>query len=221
MPQTLSDTDIQAGQAVYSRAMLAIYDLYVLGLSNQFIWKNPTSGLLCLYNDNISSRHLDVGVGTGYYLDKCQFPVAEPEIALLDLNRDSLEVTAHRISRYNPVCYTRNVLEPISLPEPAFGSISINYLLHCIPGNISEKVIVFDYLLPHLQEGGVIFGSSLVPHGVPTSWVARKLMKFYNDKGIFHNHDDCLEDLHAALSSRFTRYEIGTKGCAVIFKAWK
>ena len=221
MPQTFSDTDIQAGQAVYSKAMLAIYDLYVLGLSNQFVWKNQTSGLLSLYNDNISSRHLDVGVGTGYYLDKCQFPVAEPEIALLDLNRDSLEVTAHRISRYNPVCYIRNVLEPISLPELAFGSISINYLLHCIPGNISEKAIVFDYLLPHLQEGGVIFGSTLVPHGVPTSWAARKLMEFYNNKGIFHNHDDCLEDLHTALSSRFPHYEIGTKGCAVIFRAWK
>ncbi len=34
--------DVVAGQAVYTKAILAMYDLLVLGVSNPFIWKCPT-----------------------------------------------------------------------------------------------------------------------------------------------------------------------------------
>jgi hypothetical protein len=68
---------------------------------------------------NVSERtlsrylHLDVGVGTGYFLDRCTFPVAAPEVHLMDLNPNCLEKTARRIRRYRPVTHRCNVLDPI------------------------------------------------------------------------------------------------------------
>lgn len=221
MAEIFDAEEIEAGQAVYSKKILLIYDLYVLGFSNRFIWHNPTPALVRLFNDNICARHLDVGVGSGYFLDKCQFPVRFPDIALLDLNNNSLAATQNRIRRYQPRCYQANLLEPLDIPEKPFSSISVNYLFHCIPGSIREKAVVFDYLRPYLQEDGVIFGSTLLQHGVKPSYLARKLMVFYNEKGIFHNQRDSLDDLEQALKNRFSRYELKVKGCAAIFKAWK
>ncbi len=113
--------DVMAGQAVYSKAMLATYDLFVLGLSNRFMWKCPTPRLLAHYNAHVSSSHLDLGVGTGFFLDRCAFP-NNPRIVLVDLNPNCLEATARRISRYQPKTYRRNVLEPLELDEERFDS---------------------------------------------------------------------------------------------------
>ena len=96
---------VAAGQAVYDKRTLAIYDLLVLGLSNRWIWRCPTPIQLDHYNENLSANHLDVGVGTGYFLDQCRFPVDAPRVALMDLNRNSLEFSARRLARYKPQIY--------------------------------------------------------------------------------------------------------------------
>jgi hypothetical protein len=93
---------IEAGQAVYSPMVLRTYDSIVLGLSNRFLWRCPTAELLRLYDRNVSERHLDVGVGTGYFLDKSRWPVAKPAITLLDLNPNCLTMASRRIRRFTP-----------------------------------------------------------------------------------------------------------------------
>ena len=65
---------VDAGQAVYTKGNLAAYDLFVLGISNRYIWKCPSVRIKEHYNQHLSSNHLDVGVGTGYFLDQCRFP---------------------------------------------------------------------------------------------------------------------------------------------------
>ena len=67
--------DTAPGQAVYRPWVLYAYDLYVLKLSCSLAWRCPASELLEQYNRLISGKHLDVGVGTGYFLDRCRFPV--------------------------------------------------------------------------------------------------------------------------------------------------
>ena len=59
---------VEAGQAVYSPFVLRMYDWFVLGFSSRFIWRCPASEMRRLYDRNVSSRHLDIGVGTGYFL---------------------------------------------------------------------------------------------------------------------------------------------------------
>ncbi|HZM07834.1 MAG TPA: hypothetical protein VFC11_05185 [Methylocella sp.] len=66
VPENVSPEQIAAGQAVYTKRMLGIYDWLVLGLSNRLIWRCPTQGLVAHYDRHVTANHLDVGVGTGY-----------------------------------------------------------------------------------------------------------------------------------------------------------
>ena len=62
--QEVIDSSVIAGQGIYSNAVLAVYDFYVLGISNSFAWKCKTTRLLELYNRYVSSNHLDVQVNS-------------------------------------------------------------------------------------------------------------------------------------------------------------
>ena len=214
-----SSTDAHAGQAVYTRRALKLYDLVVLGISNRWIWKCPTPKLLDFYNQHISGNHLDVGVGTGYFLDHCHFPTSTPRIELLDLNSDCLGSTAQRISRYKPVQHQANVLEPLAIKTQAFDSIGLNYLLHCLPGAMESKAIAFDHLIPFLSKDGTVFGSTLVQRDAPRNVAAKRLMAFYNTRGIFGNSDDSAKALEAELDKRFEEYSVTLCGCVALFHA--
>ena len=213
----ISDDSVEAGQAIYTQRTLRLYDLIVLGISNQFIWQCPTQQLVNYYNKNITVNHLDVGVGTGYFLDRCQFPSSTPRIALMDLNTNALEFAAHRLARYQTERYCRNVLEPINLEAEKFDSVGINYLLHCLPGSIESKAIAFDYLQTLMNPNAVIFGSTLLQGSVPRNWFAKRLMSVYNSKGIFSNQDDNLEGLERSLNHRFRDVSVQIVGCAALF----
>ncbi len=213
----VSAEQVAAGQAVYTKRMLNAYDFLVLGLSNSLIWKCPTERLLEHYNEHVSANHLDVGVGTGYFLDRCRFSLPTPRVALMDLNRNALDYASRRIARYRPETYVRNVLEPILMDAPKFDSVGINYLLHCIPGSINSKSVAFDHLKSLMKPGAVLFGSTLLQGGVARSWPAKRLMDFYNRKGIFSNVQDDADGLKRALGQRFGSVAVEIRGCAAIF----
>lgn len=139
----ITPEQVEAGQSIYTKPTLAAYDFIVLGVSNSLIWQCPTQRLVEHYNKHVSANHLDVGVGTGYFLDQCQFPTSAPRLALMDLNSNALEFASQRIARYHPQTYRRNVLDPLALNVEAFDSVGINYLLHCLPGSVESKAIVF------------------------------------------------------------------------------
>jgi ubiquinone/menaquinone biosynthesis C-methylase UbiE len=213
-----STTSAEAGAAIYSKRILSVYDLGVIRLSNQFAWRCPAHLILDFYNENISANHLDVGVGTGYFLDKCRFPSSAPRIALLDLNPNSLNMTAKRLHRYQPTTCLANVLEPIQLNEPKFDSIALNYLLHCLPGKMQNKQPVFEYLKPYLNPGGVVFGTTILGLGIRPNYLAGRLMALYNAKGIFSNREDSLVDLEAILKRNFREYMTKVVGCVAFFR---
>ncbi len=213
----VSEEQVAAGQAVYSKPVLGIYDFAVLGVSNRYVWKCPTRRLVEHYNRHVTANHLDVGVGTGYFLDRCRFPSAAPGIALMDLNQNALDFASRRIARYKPATYRRNVLEPIAVDAQKFDSVGINYLLHCIPGSIEAKSAAFDYLKALMRPGAVLFGSTLLQGGVARSWFAKRLMDVYNAKGIFSNRDDNFEGLKRELDLRFKEVSIEVVGCVAIF----
>lgn len=208
---------VEAGQAVYSKFVLAIYDLWVLQISNSFIWKCPSSRLLKLYNQHISANHLDIGVGSGFFLDSCVFPTNKPRLALIDLNPNSLEVTSRRVARYHPEIYRSNVLEAIEIDCPKFDSVGLNYLLHCLPGNLETKSVVFQNIKPLLNPSGIVFGSTLLGKGIKSNSFAKYLMNLYNSKEIFSNQNDSLEDLKTILQQNFSEFAVEVVGCAAIF----
>lgn len=208
-----------AGQAIYSPRVLALYDWWVLGISNQWIWRCPTKHLLTHFNLHVSANHLDIGVGTGYFLDHVQFPSTTPRLALLDLNPNCLQVAAKRVARYNPASYHIDILKPLNIETRRFESISLNYVLHCLPGSLETKAIVFNHLKTVLTPGGVIFGSTLLPHCSQPHWIAEQILKTYKSKKIFSNEEDHEEGLHTILTNRFAEVLIERKGYAALFSA--
>ena len=207
----------EAGQAVYTPGTLRAYDFIVLGVSNRWIWKCPTSQLLEHYDEHVTDNHLDVGVGSGYYPDRCRFASSSPRIALMDLNADALDYASSRIQRYRPETYRRDVLQSLSLDCDRFDSIAVNYLIHCLPGTMQTKSVLFDRLRKLMKPGAVIFGSTLLQGGVQRGWTARRLMKFYNRKGIFSNTSDSLAELDSALDRRFCHVQLRVIGYAALF----
>jgi hypothetical protein len=111
------------------------------------------------------------------------------------------------------------VLEPIADPPAAFDSIGVNYLLHCLPGTMESKAAAFDHLLPLLIPGSTLFGSTLLQCGVKRNWAAKRLMTFYNSKGVFTNTHDDLDSLARELRKRFRDVTIEVLGCAAVFAA--
>ena len=209
--------DVHAGQAIYTRRLLAIYDLTVLGISSRLVWKCPARVVEAHYNAHVTANHLDVGVGTGYFLDRCRFPSPTPRVALMDLNPNTLEYASRRIARYQPETHRRNVLDPISLDGRRFDSVGINFVLHCLPGSMASKSVAFDHLAALVNPGGVLFGSTLLHDGVTRSWLARRLMSLYNSRGIFSNEHDDASGLRRALEQRFREVSVVVVGCAALF----
>jgi len=220
MPERAS-VEALAGQQVYSPLTLRLYDLWVLGISNHWLWRCPTADLRALYDRNVGARHIDIGVGTGYFLKHAAWPVEQPKITLLDLNTSSLDAASRRIADFHPRTIQANALAP--LPEiGTFDSAGLCYLLHCLPGRIADKAVVFDHLKPLLAQGARVFGATILPvaaDGIAPRAAAQKLMALYNAKGVFSNTEDRLEDLRSALTSRFDDVKIEMKGNVALFEA--
>ena len=79
------DDPAYKGQAGYNPVMLAIYDLWVLGFMSRVVLHVPIPPFVENYRANLGRRHLDVGPGTGYFLEKAA-PPEDTEITLLDPN---------------------------------------------------------------------------------------------------------------------------------------
>jgi len=215
----MTEPALTPGASLYSPRSLKMYDGFVLGLSNRFFWRCPTPKLLELYQRHVTGRHMDVGVGTGYFLDRVRFPTPKPAIALVDLNPYSLEHTARRIARYQPTSHRLNVLEPFQVEGGGFQSVSLTYLLHCLHGDLWSKAVFFDHLRPNLAPGAVVFGATILGAGAKHNLAGRALIRTYNQRGIFGNTGDTLEALEAALATRFARHQIEICGVVALFTA--
>lgn len=208
----------QAGAAVYSPLTLRLYDAWVLGLSNRYAWGCPTAEvLLPFFRRQVGRRHLEVGVGTGYYLAKAELP-ADTEVTLLDLNPVSLAAAQGRFGR--PARTLRHdVLEPLEPTVGPFDSIALYYLLHCLPGSLAQKGRVFAQLAPVLAPGGVLFGATILGDTAGHNRFGQRLMALYNRKGIFGNAHDTLADLERELRRHFARIELRQVGRVALFSA--
>ena len=210
--------EVEAGQRVYTPFTLRVYDVAVLGFSNRFAWRCRSSEMLARYDRLVGARHLDVGVGTGWFLDHCSWPVESPEITLLDLNENSLSAASRRIRRYAPVTVRANVLDRVDLGDARFDSIGANFLFHCLPGGLERKArTVVSNLRPYLAPGGVVFGSTILGRGVSHNLLGRRLLRLYNRKRIFSNLEDDRRGLEQGLASELTDVQIDVVGAVALF----
>ena len=210
----MSNRDHGARAGVYNGLTLRLYDAGVLGLTNRLIWRCPTPRQVEHYRANVGSSHLDIGPGTGYYLER----IDSPTVTLLDLNTDCLDAAEARVGQDQKVHRLhQSFFDPIA-PEASFDSIGLSFLLHCIPS--SEKWTRLSQLRDHLRPGGRVFGSTVILDPSTASGLARALHWIYGRLGVFGNDTDTVHELEQALAG-LEAVQIDRIGQVVLFAGTK
>lgn len=200
----------------YGPALLAVYDWWVLGVMARLVWRSPTPPMVERYRTSIGRRHLDIGPGSGYFVDN-----AAPEgteLTLLDPNPHVLDHCAKRLSRFDPALVEADVLKPLPMPGP-FDSAALSAVLHCLPGPIEAKAAAVRNAASVLEPDGVLFGATVLGLEERHSGPARAFLKAANRQGGFDNLGDTRDGLEAILSPSFAAVDIDVVGSLALFTA--
>jgi SAM-dependent methyltransferase len=106
------DDPAYRGQAGYNPFLLAIYDPFVLGFMARAVWRCPTPPVVARYRQHLGRRHLDVGPGTGYFIEQAAPPVGS-EVTLLDPNPNVLARSSHRLAAMHPTTIEADAMKPL------------------------------------------------------------------------------------------------------------
>jgi SAM-dependent methyltransferase len=205
------------GYRGYNRFMLTIYDPWVLGFTTRALWKVPVPLGIERYRQNLGQRHLDVGPGTGYFLEKAS-PPAGTEITLLDPNPNVLARCSRRLAAMNPMTVQASVMEPLPV-DPTFDSAALSFVIHCLRGPMSNKAAAIRNIAAVLKPEGVLFGGTILgleEHHTPQ---ARLFLKGANKLGDFDNLGDTADGLREILEESFQEVEVEVVGSAAMFTA--
>lgn len=209
---------IARGAAVYSPLMLSIYDWWVYGLAVR-LFRCPPQEIFTFYELNVSENHLDIGVGSGLLLKHCLRQQLLERVTLMDLNPNCLDATEKALRPLKVQRVQSDMLQPFPIENEQFLSVGLNFLLHCVPGSLQEKGVVFSHIKRVLARDGIVFGSTVITQPGIAYAPARLLMRRYQQAGIFHNQRDNQEDLQWVLGNLFTNVELVQEGCVLFFRA--
>lgn len=211
------DDPAYEGQREYNPLFLKLYDPVILGLFSPFVWRCPTKHLVEGYRTHVGQRHLDVGPGTGYFLERAGLP-DRSRVTLLDPNVNVLGHASRRLQRLDVTTVEADVLKPLPVAGP-FDSAALNGVLHCLPGPLSGKAAAVANAAAVLEPTGVLFGASILGDSGRHTWLARRMLEANNRRGTFDNRDDTEDGLRHILKASFERVEMTTIGSMAIFAA--
>jgi SAM-dependent methyltransferase len=207
------------GQAGYNAAMLAIYDVWVLKFMSKAVWKVPVDQGVDRYRRHMGRRHLDVGPGTGYFLEKAD-PPRDTEITLLDPNRTVLRHVAKRLEGWHPITVEADVMKPLPVDGP-FDSAALSFVLHCLRGPEANKAVAMRNIADVLSPDGVLFGGTVLGLEGNHTGSARAFLRAANKQGGFDNVDDTAEGVRRILEASFGAVDVDVVGSAALFTATK
>ena len=211
------DDPAYRGQSEYSRPLLKLYDPLVLGPIARFVWRCPATRLVERYRQRIRSRHLDVGPGTGYFLERSGLPDRSP-VTILDPNPNVLRHVSQRLGQLDITAVEADVLKPLPVSGP-FDSAALHLVIHCLPGPLPRKAAAVANVAAVLAPDGVLFGASVLGTSGRHTWAARRMLDAFNRQGGFDNLNDTEEGLGEILAASFEHVELETVGSVAIFAA--
>ena len=153
------------------------------------------------YRRHLSSRHLDVGPGTGYFIEKAG-PPAGTEITLLDPNPYVLKHVSRRLASMAPATVEADVMRPLPVDGP-FNSAALSFVLHCLRGPMTNKATAVRNIADVLTPDGVLFGGTVLGTEESHTRPARAFLWVVNKKGDFDNLEDTVGGLHGILGASF------------------
>lgn len=211
------DDPAYAGQKDYSRALLNLYDPLVLGPIARFVWQCPTSGLLERYRRHVRPNHLDVGPGTGYFLDRSGLAEGSP-VTIVDPNRNVLRHVTRRLRQFDVTAVEADVLKPLPIAGP-FDSAALHLVIHCLPGPMARKSAAVGNVAAVLAPSGVLFGASVLGTAGHHNRAARQFLAAFNRQRAFDNLADTESGLREILEASFDHVELDTIGSIALFAA--
>jgi SAM-dependent methyltransferase len=211
------DDPAYGGQSEYTPLFLRIYDPVILGFFTRVIWRCPTTRMVEGYRRHVGHRHLDVGPGTGYFLERAGLPDGSP-VTILDPNVHVLDHATRRLQRLDITAIEADVCKPLPVDAP-FDSAALNGVIHCLPGPLSRKAVAVANVAAVLAPTGVLFGASILGTSGPQTWLSRRALAANNRRGIFDNLEDTQDGLGEILAASFEQVELETVGSMAIFAA--
>ncbi len=211
------DDPAYKGQSEYTRPVLKLYDPLVLGPIARFVWRCPTTRLVERYRQHIRERHLDVGPGTGYFLERSGLPRGSA-VTILDPNANVLDHASRRLRHFDITAVEADVLKPLPVSGP-FDSAALHLVMHCLPGPLERKARAVANVAAVLAPTGVLFGATVLGTSGRHTRLARAFLAVFNRRGAFDNLADTEEGLRDVLGASFERVALETVGSIAIFAA--
>jgi SAM-dependent methyltransferase len=205
------------GYRGYNKFLLAIYDPWVLGFMSRAVWRVPTAPYIERYRRNLGRRHLDVGPGTGYFLEKAA-PPEGTQITLLDPNPNVLARCSRRLEAMHPATVQASVMEPLPMGT-TFDSAALSFVIHCLRGPMENKATAIRNTAAVLEPDGVLFGGTVLGLGEHHTPQARLFLRGANKIGDFDNLGDTADGLRRILEESFEAVEVDVAGSAATFIA--
>lgn len=206
-----------AEHEIYTPALLRVYDPLLLGLNSHLLWRCPPRRVVAHYDRHVRARHLDVGPGSGYFLAHAALPAAA-EVTLLDPNPHVLAFAARRLARLEPACVQADACEPLP-PLPAFASVALSYVLHCLAGPKARKAAAIARLARVLEPDGVLFGATILGDPRRHTRLGRMALRRLQRTGAVANADETAEAVRGLLAASFDEVDLELVGAVALFAA--
>jgi SAM-dependent methyltransferase len=205
------------GQSDYGPALLRLYDPLVLGPIARYVWGFPIDRHASFYAEHIRPNHLDIGPGTGYFLEHARLPDGS-RVTILDPNPNVLRYVKRRLARLDVTAVQADVLKPLPIAGP-FDSAGLSMVLHCLPGPMERKALAIEHIARVLAPDGALFGASVLGRSAPHTRLGRAFLWAFNKRGAFGNLDDTEAGLRDILERSFGNVELRTVAGIAVFVA--
>jgi len=195
------------------------YDHVVNNINCERVWRCSQQYIMNHYRNYISSYHLEIGPGTGYFLENENIRKANSieKITLVDINSEILEYASENLQYdYSRISTVNCNLFKQTLPTHIkFDSVGLNYVLHCVPGNLEDKVDTLLHNLDHTDYN--LFGATVICDPLHMNPIAEYELTLLNSLGIFHNEDDTYDGLVNYLEKNNIRHNSIKRGYVALF----
>jgi len=171
---------------------IKFYDFLVNDLNCNYAWRCHKSNIFKNYQKNLRSNHLEIGPGSGYFLNPKFHKKEISNLFLMDVNQPILEASQQNLEKHysNIQLLNHNIFNK-ELDSLKINSIGINYVLHCVPGPLDQKL---EKLHLNLPKNTNIFGATVISDFERQTELSKLELKVLNHKGIFNNKMDFSND---------------------------
>ncbi|WP_146181442.1 SAM-dependent methyltransferase [Aeromonas sp. HMWF016] len=134
------------------------------------------------------------------------------------MNINSLTAVQQRVVNAHHITTLSMISAPLPLQyKEGFASVSLYYLLHCLPGTMKEISIPLRHAASHLNSNGTLFGATVLGDDTNHNMLDKFLISIYNGKYFFCKNLGDERELYHTLTDIFEQIEMLCVGKVALF----